>query len=270
MIILLGLFSKKKEVPDELPDIPLEGSESSESKAKPTAQPVESSTQKPAMPAQVQQTPASPSNIPSLEVAPSMKVSNSPQEVAQISDPSLQAAAKEKGTILEEWGQREIKYRPLPTTQHLNPKLVQVPKLEQVEGEDKQDKKEEKLSKEKEQSYFKDLIKNIIEQSENLDKLDSWYKKKFLPEDIVVHMREYWEKQQPQLLLKSVGGELKEKLVEKTERLHELEREWQEIYLELLAKEEEIRKQEKELKEALAEFITLLKESKQRLRAKNR
>jgi len=72
-------------------------------------------------------------------------------------------------------------------------------------------------------------------------------------------MREYWQKQQPELLLKNISGELKNKLSAKTNKLHQLEKEWQEVYFSLLAKEDEIRKEEKDLKESLAEFIDLLK-----------
>jgi len=114
-------------------------------------------------------------------------------------------------------------------------------------------------SPEDDQGYFKDLIKSVTEETENLDKIDSWYKDKFLPGDMVFQMREYWEKQQPEILLKNISGELKNKLVGKTNKLHELEKEWQEVYFQLLAKEEAIRKEEKELKESLSEFLGLFK-----------
>jgi hypothetical protein len=112
-----------------------------------------------------------------------------------------------------------------------------------------------------EQGYFKQLIKSVTEETKDLDKLDSWYKNKFLPGDVVFQMREYWEKQQPELLLKNISGDLKNRLMEKTEHLHLLEKEWQEIYFHLLSKEEEIRKEEKVLKDSLSEFMELFKRS---------
>ncbi len=107
--------------------------------------------------------------------------------------------------------------------------------------------------------YFKELIKSVTEDDNDVNNLESWYKNEFLPRDMVFQMREYWQKQQPEILMKNVSGELKQKLMMKTERLHTLEKEWQEIYFNLLSKEEDIRKEEKELKETLSEFMNLAK-----------
>jgi len=114
---------------------------------------------------------------------------------------------------------------------------------------------------EEEKGFFKEIMENITKETEDIDKLDSWYKNKFLPEDIVSQMRQYWEKQSPEIILKSIGKELKDELLEKTGKLHQLEKEWQSIYFDLLAKEDEIRKEEKELKEALSELMNLFKKS---------
>ncbi len=111
------------------------------------------------------------------------------------------------------------------------------------------------------QGYFKELIKSITQETQNVSKLDSWYKNKFMPEDVVFQMREYWQKQQPEILLRNISGELKNKLLEQTNKLHNLEKEWQQVYFNLVAKEEEIRKEEKGLKDSLSEFISLYKRS---------
>lgn len=116
----------------------------------------------------------------------------------------------------------------------------------------------QQLSIEKEQGFFRDLIKTVTEGADNLSKLDLWYKNE-LQGDIVFKMREYWEKQQPALLLKNISGELKTKLMEKTDKLHKMEKEWQEIYFSLLTKEEQIRKEEKDLKDSLSEFVNMCK-----------
>jgi len=116
-------------------------------------------------------------------------------------------------------------------------------------------------SQENEKGYFKELIQSVTEETQNLDKLESWYKSTFLPGDVVFQMREYWEKQQPEILLKNISGDLKNKLLEKTNKLHELEKDWQEIYFQLLSKEDKIRKEEKELKESLSEFMEIVKRS---------
>lgn len=114
---------------------------------------------------------------------------------------------------------------------------------------------------EDEAGYFKELVKSVTTETKDLDKLETWYKNKFLPGDMVFQMREYWQKQQPEILLKNVSGDLKNRLMEKTEHLHGLEKQWQEIYFQLMSKEEEIRKEEKELKGSLSEFIELFRKS---------
>ena len=111
-----------------------------------------------------------------------------------------------------------------------------------------------------EKGFFKEIVKSVTEESEDIDKLDSWYKNKFLPEDVVFQMREYWQKQTPDIIMQNIRGDLKLKLIEKTEKLHQYEKEWQEIYFKLLSKEEEIRNEEKELKESLSEFIDIYKD----------
>jgi len=117
------------------------------------------------------------------------------------------------------------------------------------------------VSADDEHGYFKELVNSVTTETKDLDKLETWYKNKFLPGDMVFQMREYWQKQQPEILLKNVSGDLKNRLMEKTEHLHGLEKEWQEIYFQLMSKEEEIRKEEKELKGSLSEFIELFRKS---------
>ncbi len=156
----------------------------------------------------------------------------------------------------EESDSEEKKFKPLPTKDFSS--LVQQPN-QPASAEKPQQPSTELTDDEK--GFFKDLIKNIMNEVENLDKLDSWYRNKFFPEDIVSQMREYWEKQSPEVILKSIGSDIKAKLMEKIDRLHQLEKEWQTIYFNLLAKEEEIRKEERELKESLSEIINLFKKS---------
>ncbi|MFH1290167.1 MAG: hypothetical protein ABIH92_02045 [Nanoarchaeota archaeon] len=150
--------------------------------------------------------------------------------------------------------------QPAPTQQSYKP----LPKVSaQMQSEQKPDEpvqpQQPQPAPQDEEGYFRNLVKTVTEETDDLDKLSSWYKNKFLPGDMVFQMREYWQKQQPELLLKNISGELKNKLMGKTEKLHSLEKEWQEVYFTLLAKEDEIRKEEKDLKDSLAEFIGLLK-----------
>jgi hypothetical protein len=81
-----------------------------------------------------------------------------------------------------------------------------------------------------ESGYFKELVKSVTEGTGDVDSLHSWYNETFMPGDIVFQMREYWERQQPEILLKNISGDLKNKLIDKTNHLHSLEKEWQQIY----------------------------------------
>lgn len=118
------------------------------------------------------------------------------------------------------------------------------------------------VSTQDEEGFFKDLMKNITSDLSNIDHIDSLYKKKLQGEDIVQQMRNYWEKQKPELALRNMNNELVTQLKEKTENLHSLEKEWQQIYLSLIEKEEQMREDEKELKKMLAEFIDNYKKKK--------
>ena len=115
-----------------------------------------------------------------------------------------------------------------------------------------------------EDGFFKELIKNMTEEGNDFDKVNSWYNKKFLSEDLVYQMKDYWAKQNPQIILNNLNTELKNKLLSKINKLHQLEKDWRSSYFNLITKEEEIRKEEKELKESLGEFISIYKRNLER------
>ncbi|MCW8965650.1 MAG: hypothetical protein OQK82_03050 [Candidatus Pacearchaeota archaeon] len=125
-----------------------------------------------------------------------------------------------------------------------------------------------------EKSFFEDLEKEVNDEVEDLDKLEEWYKNKFLPGDIVSDMREYWENQKSDSILKILGKNLQDKISKKIQDLQILEKQWQAIYFDLIEKEEEIKKEESELKEILAEFMKICKtkneEGKQKKSAKKK
>jgi hypothetical protein len=107
--------------------------------------------------------------------------------------------------------------------------------------------------------FFKEVMSSLVKDTKNLDKIESFYNNRFMTEDIVDQMKSYWENKKPELLLKSVGKDLKVKIAEQTEVLHKLEHEWQDIYFALLNKEEQIRDEEKELKQTITEFMDVCK-----------
>lgn len=112
---------------------------------------------------------------------------------------------------------------------------------------------------EDEAGFFKDILKNITHEMNDIEKLDTWYKSKFKGNDIVEQMRNYWEKQKPELVLRNMNSDLVNNLKEKIAKFHDLEKEWQEIYVTMLGKEEEMREDEEELKEMLSQFIKICK-----------
>ncbi len=116
-----------------------------------------------------------------------------------------------------------------------------------------------KKSSSQERSFFKELQNNINEEINNLNKLENWYNNKFLPRDIVSDMKDYWEKQKKNSVIQVLGKHFEERITEKTIKLKELEKEWQDIYFDLIEKEEEIREKEQELKKILAEFVEMCK-----------
>lgn len=108
-------------------------------------------------------------------------------------------------------------------------------------------------------SFFNNLQENITDEINDLKELEKWYNKKFLPRDIVNEMRSYWEGQKTNSVIRILGKNLQEKITEKINKLQELENDWQNIYFDLIEKEEEIKENEAELKKILAEFIELCK-----------
>lgn len=120
------------------------------------------------------------------------------------------------------------------------------------------------IEEEQEESFFNKLQEDISTEISNLNKLESWYNNKFLPQDVVSDMRSYWENQKSASAESILGRNFREKIKEKTEKLQEIEREWQLVYFQLIEKEEELRKEEHELKKILAEFVDLCKARKKK------
>lgn len=184
-----------------------------------------------------------PKELPSLAMGSS--TSNSlPTMNAQPSGSSVLDAIKRKREEssaqlpVQKSLQVESKYKPLPVQK------IDIPKN----------------TNEEERGFFRELMKDLTQEVES-ERITEISRSKLLSEDIVSQMKEYWHQQKPELLLKSVGGELKQKLLEKTDKLHALEKEWQDSYFEVLTKEDKIRKEESELKKILSDLMDLYQKS---------
>jgi hypothetical protein len=108
-------------------------------------------------------------------------------------------------------------------------------------------------------SFFFDLLKNIVRETSEIGRIEEWYKQEFLPTDLLNNMKNYWENKKIKLLLSGAGVELKNKILSRIKKLQRLEKEWKEAYVTLLAKEEALKGEEVELKKILGEFSELCK-----------
>lgn len=108
-------------------------------------------------------------------------------------------------------------------------------------------------------NFFDQVLEDINGEIKDLGKIDDWYNNKFLPQDVVSNMRNYWEGNKADIIIQSFGEEYKRKINEKIRDLQELEGDWREIYFRMIKKEEEMKKEERALKELLSEFVNLCK-----------
>lgn len=113
----------------------------------------------------------------------------------------------------------------------------------------------EKISIEDEKAFFTRLLNDINNELDDGKNIEEWYKNEFFPKDIVTEMKNYWGNQKKELIFKSLGKSFKERIETKIKELKKMEEEWQNIYLNLIKKEENIRKEEEELKKIISEFV---------------
>ncbi|MCX6749904.1 MAG: hypothetical protein NTZ83_00435 [Candidatus Pacearchaeota archaeon] len=131
------------------------------------------------------------------------------------------------------------------------------------ETESNKDKKpEEKSTEEKinlEKSFFNPLLDELKKENFDPAKINSWYQQKFSEKGAIEEMKEYWEKQKDEFITETIEKEFKERINEKMNNLQKLESEWQEIYISLIQKEEEMKKEEKNIKKIIKEFSEVFK-----------
>jgi hypothetical protein len=137
--------------------------------------------------------------------------------------------------------------------------------LVQVENtkERKTDKKiEEKLAETKanlEKSFFNPLLDELKKENFDPAKINSWYQQRFSEKGAIDEMKEYWEQQKEEFITETIEKEFKDRINEKMKHLQALEAEWQEIYINLVQKEEEMKKEEKEIKKIIKDFSEVVK-----------
>jgi hypothetical protein len=130
------------------------------------------------------------------------------------------------------------------------------------EGKRMEAKKVPKLNRHSDKSFFDELHGALVEDLEDVSNVEEWYKEKFSERDMLSDMKDYWEDKKVDSLLEVVSENYRQKIANKVERLQGLEKIWQSIYFELIEKEEEIKESEAELKEILREFVEVCKNKK--------
>jgi hypothetical protein len=121
---------------------------------------------------------------------------------------------------------------------------------------------ETKTSEEKanlEKSFFNPLLTELKKDNFDPTKINSWYQKRFAEKGAIEEMKEYWEKQKDEFITETVEKEFRVRINERMNTLQKLEAEWQEIYINLIKKEEEMKKEEKNIKKIIKEFSEVFK-----------
>lgn len=132
-------------------------------------------------------------------------------------------------------------------------------KLQEETGSEtapKEKTKEEKINLEK--SFFNSFLTELKKEDFDPAKINSWYQKKFAERGAIEEMKEYWEKQKDDFITDTIEKEFKQRISEKMNNLQKLEAEWQEIYIKLVKKEEEMKKEEKNIKKIIKDFSQIM------------
>lgn len=124
--------------------------------------------------------------------------------------------------------------------------------------EDETEKIEEgKINLEK--SFFNPLINELKKENFDPAKINAWYQKRFSDKSAIEEMKEYWENQKNEFITETVEKEFKARINERMHKLQKLESEWQERYIKLVEKEEEMKKEEKNIKKIIKDFSEAIK-----------
>jgi hypothetical protein len=179
-----------------------------------------------------------------------------PEETPKIVEEKKEETPKPEETQPAE--EKEVKEEPAeeiapPQTQEES----EVEEQPADETDKEPDKSEEKVTEEDvnlEKSFFNPLLEELKKENFDPSKINLWYQRKFSEKGAIEEMKEYWEKQKDNFITEAVEKEFKERISSNMKRLQKLEAEWQEIYIKLVKKEEEMKKEEKNIKKIIKDF----------------
>jgi hypothetical protein len=138
-------------------------------------------------------------------------------------------------------------------------------KVEEIiaETESKEEEKpKEKISIDKvnlEKSFFNPLLAELKKENFDPAKINAWYQQRFSEKGAIEEMKKYWEKQKDEFITETIEKEFRERINERMIYLQKLEAEWQEMYINLVKKEEEMKKEEKSIRKIIKEFSEVIK-----------
>ncbi len=132
---------------------------------------------------------------------------------------------------------------------------------EETETDDSEEESNEidEISLNLENSFFNPLLSELKKENFDPAKINEWYQKRFSGKSAIEEMKEHWEKQKNEFITEAVEKEFKSRINKRMHVLQKLESEWQEIYLKLIEKEEELKKEEKNLKKIINDFSDAIK-----------
>lgn len=103
-------------------------------------------------------------------------------------------------------------------------------------------------------SFFNPMITELKKENFDPAKINKWYNENFSRKSAVEGMKDYWEKKKEDFIIETVEKEFRSRINERISHLQELEMAWQEIYIKLLEKEEEMKKEETNIKKLIKDF----------------
>lgn len=160
---------------------------------------------------------------------------------------------KEELNLQEELTEKELKDATEKEDKEESAEEGEVQKS-QIEEKENYDEKATNLEK----SFFNSVLNELKKDNFDPSKINRWYEKNFSEKGAIEEMKEYWEKKKDEFITETVEKEFKKRINERINYLQKLEAEWQEIYISLVKKEEEMKKEEKNIKKIIKDFSGIL------------
>ncbi len=247
------MFFKKREVPDTLPELISEEIEKGSENIMRTDD-LKKEQNKPASVAPaVQEVTETKIKIEEAPVETEKKV-----EPAKDSPPPAPTPAKP----LKEIKVTSQEEKPQPAaTEEKKPAVAAKPAIQKEETKTAEKSEEEK-------SFFADLEKEITSIFINQE-FESLARQDLTSVEMLDQIKGYWSSKKEVAALEMGISKLHTKIVDRISTLKILERAWQDVYFEMIEKEERIKEEEIALKELLREFTDMYKRKKDLLNKPN-